>query len=52
MVVAGEDTMTEADPPSGFAQGRLFGDENQKSKGNSQGNRRSFDFAQDDRVFG
>jgi hypothetical protein len=28
----------KADPPFGFAQGRLFGDGNQKGNGNSNGN--------------
>jgi hypothetical protein len=27
-----------ADPPFDFAQGRLFGDDNQKSNGNGKGN--------------
>ena len=32
VVPDGREANTEADPPFGFAQGRLFGDENKKGK--------------------
>jgi hypothetical protein len=37
-----------ADPPFDFAQGRLFGDDNKKSKSYDKCKRRSFNCVQDD----